>query len=101
MAKRSKIVKNEQRVSMVAHYAERRAALKETIRRPTSTAAERNAAQAALQRMPRDASPVRVRRRDAVDGRPRGHLRKFGLSRIRVREMAHNGELPGIRKASW
>lgn len=101
MAKRSKIVKNEQRVATVAHYAERRAALKETIRRPTSTAAERNAAQTALQRMPRDASPVRVRRRDAVDGRPRGHLRKFGLSRIRVREMAHQGELPGIRKASW
>lgn len=101
MAKRSKIVKNEQRIAMVAHYGERRAALKDTIRRPTTTAAERMAAQAALQRMPRDASAVRVRRRDAVDGRPRGHLRKFGLSRIRVREMAHQGELPGIRKASW
>jgi small subunit ribosomal protein S14 len=101
MAKKSKIVKNEHRMAMVAHYAERRAALKGTIRRPASTSADRIAAQAALQRLPRDASPVRVRHRDAVDGRPRGHLRKFGLSRIRVRELAHRGELPGIRKASW
>jgi small subunit ribosomal protein S14 len=49
----------------------------------------------------RDASPVRVRNRDAVDGRPRGHLRKFGLSRVRVRELAHEGHLPGVRKSSW
>ena len=101
MAKKSKIVKNEQRRRTVARYAERRAALKEIIRQPASTAEQRAEAQAALQRMPRDASSVRVRNRDAIDGRPRGHLRKFGLSRVRVRELAHNGELPGIRKASW
>jgi small subunit ribosomal protein S14 len=101
VAKKSKIAKNEQRATIVARYAERRAELKETIRRPSSTPAERAAAQAALQRLPRDASPVRLRRRDAVDGRPRGHLRKFGLSRVRVREMAHRGELPGVSKASW
>ncbi|MDX1888057.1 30S ribosomal protein S14 [Mycolicibacterium sp. 050158] len=101
MAKKSKIAKTEQRATIVARYAERRAELKETIRRPSSTPAERAAAQAALQRLPRDASPVRLRRRDAVDGRPRGHLRKFGLSRVRVREMAHRGELPGVSKASW
>ena len=58
-------------------------------------------AQRALARQPRDASPVRLRNRDAVDGRPRGHLRKFGLSRVRMRELAHEGQLPGIRKASW
>ncbi|MDK6445849.1 30S ribosomal protein S14, partial [Alloscardovia omnicolens] len=45
--------------------------------------------------------PIRVRNRDAADGRPRGYLRKFGLSRVRVREMAHRGELPGVRKSSW
>lgn len=101
MAKKSKIVKNDQRRIIVARYAERRTELKEIIRRPSSTADERNAAHTALQRLPRNASPVRLRNRDAVDGRPRGHLRKFGLSRIRVRDMAHNGELPGIRKASW
>ena len=101
MAKKSKIVANERRRETVARYAERRAVLKELIRKPDTDAAQRVAAQAELQRMPRDASPVRVRNRDAVDGRPRGHLRKFGLSRVRTRELAHRGELPGIRKACW
>lgn len=101
MAKKSKIVANERRRETVARYAERRAVLKNLIRKPDTDAAQRVAAQAELQRMPRDASPVRVRNRDAVDGRPRGHLRKFGLSRVRTREMAHRGELPGIKKASW
>ncbi|MCZ8378206.1 30S ribosomal protein S14 [Mycobacterium sp. CPCC 205372] len=100
MAKTSKIVKNERRRATVARYAERRGELKEIIRR-AGTVEERAAAQRELQRMPRDASPVRLRNRDAVDGRPRGHLRKFGLSRVRVRELAHRGELPGIRKSSW
>lgn len=99
MAKRSKIVKNEQRQRIVERYAERRAVLKEAIRRGTPE--QRAAATAALQRLPRDASPVRLRNRDAIDGRPRGHLRKFGLSRVRVRELAHRGELPGVSKASW
>jgi small subunit ribosomal protein S14 len=101
MAKKSQIAKNDERRRIVARYAERRAELKELIRQPSSTAEQRMAAQAALQRMPRDASSVRVRNRDAIDGRPRGHLRKFGLSRVRVRELAHRGELPGIRKVSW
>ncbi|NKZ11642.1 30S ribosomal protein S14 [Mycolicibacterium septicum DSM 44393] len=101
MAKRSKIVKNEQRRELVERYAERRAELKETIRNPASTREEKTAAVSALQRLPRDSSPVRLRNRDAVDGRPRGHLRKFGLSRVRVRELAHRGELPGVRKSSW
>ena len=101
MAKKSKIVKNDQRRVIVARHAERRAELKRIIRSPETPAALRIQAQAELARQPRDASPVRVRNRDAVDGRPRGHLRKFGLSRVRVRELAHDGQLPGIRKASW
>ncbi|WP_306361079.1 30S ribosomal protein S14 [Nocardia sp. CC227C] len=101
MAKKSKIEKNERRKIVVARYAERRAELKELIRRPTTSEADRAAAQTALQKLPRDASPVRLRNRDAADGRPRGHLRKFGLSRVRVREMAHRGELPGVHKSSW
>jgi small subunit ribosomal protein S14 len=101
MAKKSNIVKNEKRREIVARYAERRAELKEIIRVPTSTDDERTTALAELARQPRDASPVRVRNRDAVEGRPRGHLRKFGASRVRVREMAHEGHLPGVRKASW
>ena len=101
MAKTSKIAKNEQRLRLVARYAEPRAELKEIIRRPSSTPEQRAAAVSALQRLPRDSSPVRIRNRDAIDGRPRGHLRKFGLSRVRMRELAHRGELPGISKASW
>ncbi|MEC3917066.1 30S ribosomal protein S14 [Nocardia sp. CDC160] len=101
MAKKSKIAKNEERKLIVARYAERRAELKEIIRKPSSSDEERAAAQSALQKMPRDASPVRLRNRDAADGRPRGHLRKFGLSRVRVRAMAHRGELPGVHKSSW
>ena len=101
MAKKSKIVKNDQRRVMVARYADRRAELKAIIRSPASSYEQRLTAQRALARQPRDASPVRIRNRDAVDGRPRGHLRKFGLSRVRVRELAHEGQLPGIRKASW
>ncbi|MEE6164119.1 MULTISPECIES: 30S ribosomal protein S14 [unclassified Mycolicibacterium] len=101
MAKASKIVKNEQRRKLVERYVERRAELKEIIRDPASSRDARSAAVSALQRLPRDSSPVRLRNRDAVDGRPRGHLRKFGLSRVRVRELAHRGELPGVRKSSW
>ena len=90
MAKKSKIAKNEKRKEIVARYAERRQELKERLE-----------AQFKLNRQPRDASPVRVRNRDAHDGRPRGYLRKFGLSRVRMRQMAHRGELPGVRKSSW
>ncbi|HUH72149.1 MAG TPA: 30S ribosomal protein S14 [Mycobacterium sp.] len=101
MAKKSKIVKNDQRREIVARYAQRRAELKEIIRAPSSTAEQREAAQRELARQPRDASAVRLRNRDAADGRPRGYLRKFGLSRVRVRQLAHNGQLPGVRKSSW
>ncbi|WP_030297551.1 30S ribosomal protein S14 [Streptomyces katrae] len=101
MAKQSKIALNEKRKRVVARYAVRRAELKEIIRRPSSTAAEREAAVAELRKQPRNASATRVRNRDSVDGRPRGHLRKFGLSRVRMREQAHAGFLPGVTKSSW
>jgi small subunit ribosomal protein S14 len=100
MAKKSKIVANERRRRVVARYAERRAALKEAVR-TAATTEERQAAVAALSQLPRDASPVRVRNRDQIDGRPRGFLRTFGLSRINLRDMAHRGELPGVTKSSW
>ena len=101
MAKKSKIAKNEKRQEIVARYAARRAELKEIIRRPSSTDAERLAAQRELRRQPRDASATRVRNRDQVDGRPRGYFRTFGLSRVSLREQAHAGFLPGVRKSSW
>ncbi|MHA6628704.1 30S ribosomal protein S14 [Pseudonocardia sichuanensis] len=101
MAKRSKIVRNEQRRAIVAKHAERRARLKTVIASPSSSEDERDAAVRELRRQPRDASATRVRNRDVVDGRPRGHLRAFGVSRIRLRELAHAGYLPGVRKSSW
>ena len=101
MAKKSKIAKNEQRKVIVERYAEKRLALKKALVDPNSTDAQREEARLGLQKRPRNASPVRVRNRDAIDGRPRGILAKFGVSRVRFRDMAHKGELPGITKSSW
>ncbi|WP_328863967.1 30S ribosomal protein S14 [Streptomyces virginiae] len=85
----------------VERYVARRAALKGVVRRPSSTVTQRGAARTELRRQPRNASATRVRHRDSVDGRRRGHLRKFGLSRVRMREQAHAGFLPGVTKSSW
>lgn len=101
MAKTSTIAKDAQRREIVARFAERRGELKATIASPTSTSAQRDEAVRALQKMPRDASPTRLRNRDAVDGRPRAIYRRFGLSRLRLREMAHAGQLPGVTTSSW
>ena len=101
MAKKSKIAKNEQRKVIVERYAERRAELKTALVAPNGTDESRAAARVGLQKLPRNASPVRVRNRDSIDGRPRGHVSKFGISRVRFRDMAHRGELPGITKSSW
>ena len=101
MATKGKIARNEQRKVVVARYAARRAELKAIIARPTSSDADRAAAQRELSRQPRDASATRVRNRDSVDGRPRGYLRAFGVSRVRLRQLAHEGYLPGVRKSSW
>ena len=101
MAKKSKIVKNEQRKRIVARYAERRRILIATIKSPHASDADKVQARRELDRMPRDASPTRVRSRGRTTGRPRGVLTRFELDRIAFREKALNGELPGIRKASW
>ncbi|MEQ3550512.1 30S ribosomal protein S14 [Pseudonocardia nematodicida] len=101
MATTGQIAKNERRKRIVARYAQRRAELKGVLARPSSSEEERAAATAELRRQPRDASATRVRNRDSVDGRPRGHLRKFGVSRVRLRELAHDGALPGVTTSSW
>ncbi|MEU6113636.1 30S ribosomal protein S14 [Streptomyces sp. NPDC047117] len=101
MAKKSKIAKNEKRRVVVARYAARRAALKAIIRDPKTADEERLSAQRELARQPRDASATRVRNRDSIDGRPRGYLRAFGLSRVNLRGQAHAGHLPGVTKSSW
>jgi len=101
MAKKSKIARNNQRAEVVARYAEKRAELKKQLIDPQSTDEQREAARVGLQKLPRNASPVRLRNRDVIDGRPRGNLSKFGISRVRFRDMAHRGELPGVTKSSW
>jgi small subunit ribosomal protein S14 len=101
MAKKSKIARNEQRKVIVERYAVKRLQLKKALVDPAGTDETREAARLGLQKLPRNASPVRVRSRDSIDGRPRGVLSKFGVSRVRFRDMAHRGELPGITKSSW
>ncbi|MGB3185778.1 MAG: 30S ribosomal protein S14 [Ornithinimicrobium sp.] len=100
MAKKSKIAAQRRREATVARYADRRASLKEDVGTAT-TQEQRRAAVSALSRLPRDASPVRLRNRDHVDGRPRGYVGKVGLSRIHFQGLAHNGDLPGISKSNW
>lgn len=101
MAKISKVVKNEKRKKLVAQYAERRRELKKTINNPVSTPEQVDEAVMKMQKMPRDASAVRVRNRCSQTGRPRGYLRKFGVSRIALRELALRGQIPGVVKSSW
>lgn len=101
MAKKSKIARNKQRAAIVERYAAKRLELKKQLVSPTSTDEQREEARLGLQKLPRNASPVRLRNRDAIDGRPRGVLSKYGISRVRFRDMAHRGELPGVTKSSW
>ncbi|MEU5726232.1 30S ribosomal protein S14 [Micromonospora sp. NPDC047738] len=101
MARKSLANRQARRDDLVTRHAQRRAELKQTIAHPDTDPAVRDAAVRHLARLPRDSSPVRLRNRDVIDGRPRGVLTRFGLSRVRFREMALRGELPGIRKASW
>jgi small subunit ribosomal protein S14 len=86
---------------MVAKYAGKRAALKAVLRDPNASDDEKWDAQVALQKLPRDASPVRQQRRCQVTGRPHAVYRKFGLCRNKLREAAMRGDVPGLVKASW
>lgn len=101
MAKVSMIEREKKRIKTVAKYANKRAELKAKIKDLSLSPEERMAAQAQLQKLPRDASPVRVQRRCRMTGRPHAVYRKFGLCRNKLRETAMRGEVPGLRKASW
>jgi small subunit ribosomal protein S14 len=101
MAKTSMVNREVKRAKLVKRYAAKRAKLKEIIRKPTSSPAEREAAVAALQALPRDSAKMRQRNRCAITGRPRGFYRKFGLGRTKLREATMRGEIPGLGKASW
>jgi small subunit ribosomal protein S14 len=100
MAKKSKIIANDRRRQTVAKFSLKRAELK-TRQRQATSAKELQQIAEELNALPRDASPVRVRNRDSIDGRPRGFLRKAGVSRINFRALAHRGQLPGVTKSSW
>ena len=89
MAKKSVIARNQKRNRTVAHYAKKRAELRAL------------GDYDALQKLPRNASPVRVKNRCSITGRSKGFIREFGLSRIKFRELANEGKIPGVRKSSW
>lgn len=101
MAKQSMINREAKRARAVERYAAKRAALKEAIRDPAGSDAQRREAQLKLQALPRDTSPVRLHNRCRLTGRPHGFYRKFGLARNKLREAAMRGDVPGLRKASW
>jgi small subunit ribosomal protein S14 len=101
MAKTALINRNEKRRGAVKKHAAKRAELLAIANHPKLSQEERYEARLKLQKLPRDASPVRVRNRCALTGRPRGTFRKFGLARNKLREIAMRGEIPGVIKASW
>ena len=101
MAKKSMIMRQRHRETAVKRYAAKRAELKEQIRDPKTSEEARVDAQKKLQKLPRDANPIRLRNRCALTGRPHGYYRKFGLARTKLRETTMRGEIPGLRKASW
>ncbi len=101
MARLSIKLREKKRRNMVEKFKTKRAALLEVIHDQKAADEDRDAARAKLQRLPRDASPVRLRNRCALTGRPRGVYKKFGLGRIKLRELAMRGEVPGVIKASW
>ena len=101
MAKKSMIARESKRARMVAKYAQKRAALKAIIADVNASDEEKWDAQVALQKLPRDASPVRQQRRCQITGRPHAVYRKFGLCRNKLREAAMRGDVPGLVKSSW
>ncbi len=101
MAKVSSIAKNNRRRKLAEKYEAKRAELRAKIINESLSDEERDEAMVKLQRMPRDTSRIRVRNRCEVTGRPRGFYRDFKLSRVTFRELAHQGMIPGVTKASW
>ncbi len=101
MAKISIINRNIKRQKLVCKYAEKRTNLLQTLKNVSLSEEERSAALAKLQKLPRDSSPVRLRNRCSLTGRPRGTYSKFGLGRNKLRDIAMSGKIPGMIKASW
>jgi small subunit ribosomal protein S14 len=101
MAKVSMIMRDKKRTELVVRYKAKRDELRAKSRDESLSFDDRMAAVDALNKMPRDSAPIRQQRRCRLTGRPHGVYRKFGLSRIKLRELTMRGEIPGLRKASW
>ncbi len=101
MPKTSAIEKNNRRIALVEKYAAKRTELKAILANPNSSDEEFFAAQKAMAKLPRNSSPIRVRNRCLLSGRPRGYIRRYRVSRITFRELALNGKIPGVTKSSW
>ena len=101
MAKVSMIARENKRIKLVQKFAKKRDELKKVISDMNTSDEERYEARLKLQKLPRDASPVRLQRRCQITGRPHAVYRRFGLSRNKLRELAMNGDVPGLVKSSW
>lgn len=101
MAKKSMIERDKRRKALATKYAARRAELREAVKNVKLSPEERDAALVAMQKLPRDSASIRGRNRCRLTGRPRGYYRKFGMSRMKVRESIMRGDVPGVVKASW
>ena len=101
MAKKSQINRDNKRKALIGKYAEQRAELRKRLGDPEVSIEEKLEIQECFAKLPLNSCPTRLKRRCSVSGRPRGYYRKFGISRIALRELAHQGMLPGVRKSSW
>jgi len=101
MAKTSQVLRDQRRIKLIAKYKDKRAALRKILNDHNASIDDKLVAQEKFAKLPRNSCPTRLKRRCRISGRARGYYRKFGLSRIAMREMALRGELPGVRKASW
>ena len=101
MAKTSQVNRDDRRAKLIARHAEKRAALRKRLKDPEVSIDEKLEIQKAFSKMPRNSCPTRLTRRCSLTGRARGYHRKFGVSRIGLRDLALRGQLPGVRKSSW
>jgi small subunit ribosomal protein S14 len=101
MPKTSAIQRNKKRQRLTVKFAAKRAELKAILANPATTNEEFYAAQKKLAKLPRNSSRIRIRNRCSLSGRPRGFIRRFGISRITLRELALSGKIPGVTKSSW
>jgi small subunit ribosomal protein S14 len=101
MAKKSQVLRDERRKKLIAKYAERRAELRKRLNDQNVSIEEKLEIQVQFAKLPRNSCPARLNRRCAVSGRSHAYYRKFGISRIALRDLALRGQLPGVRKSSW